>query len=139
MLPALSLPRGTSARVNFGASEFAFAAANRRSDDTGVIRSVWPSLVRGCADGSASGDADDSGVSAAGAGNVLLDARGSASDVVLAADVNGGAGNVNITADNDVTFDATSGITANPAVGRAFDLLIEQGATGIFEATGELQ
>jgi len=34
--------------------------------------------------------------------------------------------------------DATSGITANPAVGRAFDLLIEQGAIGIFEETGEL-
>ena len=34
--------------------------------------------------------------------------------------------------------DATSGLTANPAVGRAFDLLIEQGATCIFEETGEL-
>ena len=34
--------------------------------------------------------------------------------------------------------DATSGVTANPAVGRAFDLLIEQGATCIFEETGEL-
>jgi len=34
--------------------------------------------------------------------------------------------------------DATSGLTANPAVGRAFDRLIEQGATAIFEETGEL-
>jgi len=34
--------------------------------------------------------------------------------------------------------DATSGVTANPAVGRAFDLLIEQGATCLFEETGEL-
>jgi altronate hydrolase len=34
--------------------------------------------------------------------------------------------------------DATSGLTANPAAGRAFDLLIEQGATCIFEETGEL-
>ena len=34
--------------------------------------------------------------------------------------------------------DGTSGITANPAVGRAFDLLIEQGASCIFEETGEL-
>ena len=34
--------------------------------------------------------------------------------------------------------DATSGLTANPAVGRAFDLLIERGATAIFEETGEL-
>jgi altronate dehydratase large subunit len=34
--------------------------------------------------------------------------------------------------------DATSGLTANPAMGRAFDLLIEQGATGIFEELGEL-
>jgi altronate dehydratase large subunit len=34
--------------------------------------------------------------------------------------------------------DATSGITANPAIGRAFDLLAEQGATAIFEETGEL-
>lgn len=34
--------------------------------------------------------------------------------------------------------DATSGLTANPAVGRAFDLLIEQGAAAIFEETGEL-
>ena len=34
--------------------------------------------------------------------------------------------------------DATSGITANPAVGRAFDLLVEQGARVIFEETGEL-
>ncbi|MDI9408730.1 MAG: UxaA family hydrolase [Candidatus Pacebacteria bacterium] len=34
--------------------------------------------------------------------------------------------------------DGTSGITANPAVGRSFDLLIEQGATCIFEETGEL-
>ena len=34
--------------------------------------------------------------------------------------------------------DATSGLTANPAAGRAFDLLIERGATAIFEETGEL-
>ncbi len=34
--------------------------------------------------------------------------------------------------------DATSGLTANPAAGRAFDMLIERGATGIFEETGEL-
>jgi altronate hydrolase len=34
--------------------------------------------------------------------------------------------------------DGTSGITANPAVGRAFDRLHEQGAACIFEETGEL-
>src|SRR5688572_8199929 len=34
--------------------------------------------------------------------------------------------------------DATSGITANPAVGRAFDLLVDEGARVIFEETGEL-
>lgn len=34
--------------------------------------------------------------------------------------------------------DATSGLTANPAAGRAFDLLLERGATAIFEETGEL-
>jgi altronate dehydratase large subunit len=34
--------------------------------------------------------------------------------------------------------DTTSGITANPAIGLAFDQLIAQGATGIFEETGEL-
>ena len=34
--------------------------------------------------------------------------------------------------------DATSGLTANPAVGRASDLLIQQGAAVIFEETGEL-
>jgi altronate dehydratase large subunit len=34
--------------------------------------------------------------------------------------------------------DGTSGITANPAVGRAFDTLIARGATCIFEETGEL-
>jgi len=34
--------------------------------------------------------------------------------------------------------DATSGLTANPAVGRAFDLLIGEGATALFEETGEL-
>jgi altronate hydrolase len=34
--------------------------------------------------------------------------------------------------------DATSGLTANPAVGRAFDRLIDEGATAIFEETGEL-
>jgi altronate dehydratase large subunit len=34
--------------------------------------------------------------------------------------------------------DATSGIAANPAVGRAFDLLVEQGAATIFEETGEM-
>ncbi len=34
--------------------------------------------------------------------------------------------------------DATSGLTANPAVGRASDLLVDQGATVIFEETGEL-
>src|SRR5271170_4383634 len=34
--------------------------------------------------------------------------------------------------------DATSGVTANPAVGRAFDLLVEQGASTIFEETGEM-
>ncbi|MBB5189803.1 altronate hydrolase [Silvimonas terrae] len=34
--------------------------------------------------------------------------------------------------------DGTSGITANPAVGRAFDRLIDEGAACIFEETGEL-
>jgi altronate dehydratase large subunit len=34
--------------------------------------------------------------------------------------------------------DATSGISANPAVGRAFDLLVSQGAVTIFEETGEM-
>ncbi|HEY2342750.1 MAG TPA: UxaA family hydrolase [Chthoniobacteraceae bacterium] len=34
--------------------------------------------------------------------------------------------------------DATSGITANPAVGRAFDQLVQNGARVIFEETGEL-
>jgi len=34
--------------------------------------------------------------------------------------------------------DATSGITANPAMGRAFDLLVEKNGTAIFEETGEL-
>lgn len=34
--------------------------------------------------------------------------------------------------------DGTSGITGNPAAGRAFDLLISEGATCIFEETGEL-
>jgi altronate hydrolase len=34
--------------------------------------------------------------------------------------------------------DATSGISANPAVGRAFDILVAQGAATIFEETGEM-
>lgn len=34
--------------------------------------------------------------------------------------------------------DGTSGITANPAIGRAFDNLVAAGATCIFEETGEL-
>lgn len=34
--------------------------------------------------------------------------------------------------------DGTSGITGNPAAGRAFDMLVEEGATCIFEETGEL-
>lgn len=34
--------------------------------------------------------------------------------------------------------DGTSGITANPSIGRAFDLLVSQHATCIFEETGEL-
>ena len=34
--------------------------------------------------------------------------------------------------------DGTSGITANPAVGRCFDRLVAEGATCIFEETGEL-
>lgn len=34
--------------------------------------------------------------------------------------------------------DATSGITANPSIGRAFDLFVNEGATAIFEETGEL-
>ena len=34
--------------------------------------------------------------------------------------------------------DGTSGLTANPAVGRAFDRLVGEGATCIFEETGEL-
>jgi altronate hydrolase len=34
--------------------------------------------------------------------------------------------------------DGTSGITANPAVGRTFDRLVEAGATCIFEETGEM-
>lgn len=34
--------------------------------------------------------------------------------------------------------DATSGLTANPGIGRAFDLFVDNGATAIFEETGEL-
>ena len=34
--------------------------------------------------------------------------------------------------------DGTSGLTANPAIGRAFDLFVAQGNTCIFEETGEL-
>ncbi len=34
--------------------------------------------------------------------------------------------------------DGTSGLTANPAIGRAFDLFVGQGNTCIFEETGEL-
>lgn len=34
--------------------------------------------------------------------------------------------------------DATSGLTANPAIGLAFDQLVKQGAVCIFEETGEL-
>jgi altronate dehydratase large subunit len=34
--------------------------------------------------------------------------------------------------------DATSGLTANPSMGRAFDYLIDEGAAGIFEELGEL-
>jgi altronate hydrolase len=34
--------------------------------------------------------------------------------------------------------DATSGFTANPAIGKAFDLLIPQGAVCMFEESGEL-
>ena len=34
--------------------------------------------------------------------------------------------------------DVTSGLTANPAIGRAFNRLIAVGAAGIFEETGEL-
>ena len=34
--------------------------------------------------------------------------------------------------------DATSGLTANPGIGRAFDLLVRDGAACIFEETGEL-
>ncbi|MEQ8211420.1 MAG: UxaA family hydrolase [Lacipirellulaceae bacterium] len=34
--------------------------------------------------------------------------------------------------------DATSGITANPAIGMAFDQLVQEGAACIFEETGEL-
>jgi altronate dehydratase large subunit len=34
--------------------------------------------------------------------------------------------------------DGTSGITANPGIGRAFDRLLDDGATCIFEETGEL-
>jgi altronate dehydratase large subunit len=34
--------------------------------------------------------------------------------------------------------DGTSGVTANPAVGRCFDALVDAGATCIFEETGEL-
>lgn len=34
--------------------------------------------------------------------------------------------------------DATSGITANPAIGRCFDLLVEHNAGAIFEEAGEL-
>jgi altronate hydrolase len=34
--------------------------------------------------------------------------------------------------------DATSGLTANPAMGRCFDFLVEDGGTAIFEETGEL-
>ena len=34
--------------------------------------------------------------------------------------------------------DATSGVSANPAVGRAFDILVKHGAVTIFEETGEM-
>lgn len=34
--------------------------------------------------------------------------------------------------------DATSGMTANPGIGRCFDILVQKGARAIFEETGEL-
>ena len=34
--------------------------------------------------------------------------------------------------------DATSGITANPAAGKAFDMIVEKGGTAIFENIGEM-
>lgn len=34
--------------------------------------------------------------------------------------------------------DATSGLTANPAIGQTLDLLVRRGATAVFEETGEL-
>jgi altronate hydrolase len=34
--------------------------------------------------------------------------------------------------------DATSGITANPAAGKAFDIIVEKGGTAIFENIGEM-
>ncbi|CAL1519356.1 UxaA family hydrolase [Chitinophaga sp. MM2321] len=34
--------------------------------------------------------------------------------------------------------DATSGITANPSVGKAFDMIVEKGGTALFENTGEM-
>lgn len=34
--------------------------------------------------------------------------------------------------------DATSGITSNPAVGKAFDMVVQNGGTAIFENTGEM-
>lgn len=34
--------------------------------------------------------------------------------------------------------DGTNGLTANPAIGRAFDMLVQEGAACIFEETGEL-
>ena len=53
------------------------------------------------------GGSDSVGVSANGAGDVLLEARGATSDVVINADVVSGTGNVTLDADNDLLVNAS--------------------------------
>lgn len=94
------------------------AAANGRPCETIVIQEAGG--TRG---------AIDAGMAAVGRVRVIADARAvrvpmRRSELVVGT-ICGGS-------------DGTSGITGNPAVGRAFDTLVDEGATCIFEETGEM-
>ncbi len=86
------------------------------------------------------GDADDSGVAAATTGDVLLEARGNGSDVVVNADVNSGSGHITIAANDDiaVSADITAGGAATGTVllNAGNNSVEGVGTDGIVMATG---
>ncbi|NDB18818.1 MAG: hypothetical protein EB027_06110, partial [Actinobacteria bacterium] len=97
-----------------------------------VLRTTAGTLTlnNGSSPGAASTPADQSAVVAHGSGNVLLQALGSATDIVLNADVSSTSGNLSVIAKGAVTFaaDADLRTTSTGATSGSIDVWAETGA-----------